>query len=60
MWSATGFCPGAASTQYIYNDLPLHIANSKVVCDVFADGNSINSCGTYMESVQCCLHGRLK
>ena len=37
------------------NDLPLHITNSKVVCDFFANDNSIHSCGTDVESVHCCL-----
>ena len=36
------------------NDLPLHITDSKVVCDLFAD-NSIHSSGTDVESVQYCL-----
>ena len=34
------------------NDLPLHILNTKVVCDLFADENLIHSCGTNVESVQ--------
>ena len=34
------------------NDLPLHILNTKVVCDLFADDNSIHSRGTNVESVQ--------
>ena len=34
------------------NDLPLHILNTKVVCDLFADNNSIHSRGTNVESVQ--------
>ena len=37
------------------NDLPLHILNTKVVCDLFADDNSIHSRGTNVESVQCSL-----
>ena len=37
------------------NDLPLHITNFKVVCDLFADNISIHACGTDFESVQCCL-----
>ncbi|WP_419598339.1 reverse transcriptase domain-containing protein [Thiolapillus sp.] len=41
------------------NDLPLHITNSKVVCDLFADDNSIHSCGTDVESIQCCLQESL-
>ena len=34
------------------NDLPLHILNTKVVPDLFADDNSIHSRGTNVESVQ--------
>ena len=34
------------------NDLPLHTLNTKVVCDLFADDNSIHSRGTNVESVQ--------
>ena len=34
------------------NDLPLHILNTKVVCDHFADDNSTHSRGTNVESVQ--------
>ena len=37
------------------NDLPLHITNTKVVCELFADDNSIHSCGTDVESIQCSL-----
>ena len=37
------------------DDLPLHITNSKVVCDLSADDNSIHLRGTDSESVQCCL-----
>ena len=36
-------------------DIPLHILNTKVVCDVFADDNSIHPRGTNVESVQCSL-----
>ena len=34
------------------NDLPIHILNTKFVCDLFADDNSIHSRGTNVESVQ--------
>ena len=34
------------------NDLPLHILNTKVVCELSADINSIHSRGTNVESVQ--------
>ena len=34
---------------------PLHILNTKVVCHLFADDNSIHSRGTNVESVQCSL-----
>ena len=51
MWSTTGFCPGATSIQD-NNDLPLHITNSKVVCDLFADDDSIHSYGTAVESAR--------
>ena len=36
------------------DDVPLHITNSKVICDLCADGNSIHSYGTDVESVHCC------
>ena len=39
----------------IYLLMPLHITNTKVVCELFADVNSIHSCGTDVESIQCSL-----
>ena len=41
---------------YIFiNDLPLNITNDNVVCDLFADDNSIHSCGSDLQSVQTSL-----
>ena len=37
------------------NDLPLNITNDNVVCDLFADDNSIHSCGSDLQSVQTSL-----
>ena len=37
------------------NDLPLHILNTKIVCDLFADDNSIHSRETNVESIQSSL-----
>ena len=37
------------------NDLPLNITNDNVVCDLFADDNSIHSCGSNLQSVQTSL-----
>ena len=37
------------------NDLPLKITNDNVVCDLFADDNSIHSCGSDLQSVQTFL-----
>ena len=34
------------------NDLPLHITNENVVCDIFADDNFIHSCGSDLQSIQ--------
>ena len=34
------------------NDLPLHITDENVVCDLFADDNSIHSCGSDLQSIQ--------
>ena len=42
------------------NDLPLNITNDNVVCDLFADDNSIHSCGSDLQSVQTFLQERLK
>ena len=41
------------------NDLPLHILNTKAVCDLFADDNSIHSRVTNVESVQFSLQDGL-
>ena len=32
---------------------------TKLVCDLSMDDNSIHSCGTDVESVECCLRGGL-
>ena len=37
------------------NDLPLNVTNENFVCDLFADDNSIYSCGTDLRSVQTSL-----
>lgn len=34
------------------NDLPLHISNNNVACDLFADDNSLHTCGADLDSVQ--------
>ena len=41
------------------NDLPQHIINDNVVCDLFADDNSIHSCGSDLQSVQTFLQESL-
>ena len=52
MRSTTGLYSGPLLFSIFINDLPLHILNTKVECDLFADDNSIHSRGTNMESVQ--------
>ena len=37
------------------NDLPLNITNDNAICDLFADDNSIHSCGSDLQSVQTSL-----
>ena len=37
------------------NDLPLHIINDNVVCDIFADDNFIHSFGSDLQSFQTFL-----
>ena len=41
------------------NDLPLNITNDNVVCYLFADDNSIHSCGSNLQSVQIFLQESL-
>ena len=43
---------GSLLFSIFINDLPLHMLNTKVVYDLFADDNSIHSRGTHLESVQ--------
>ena len=51
----TGICIGSTSILHIYYDLPLNITNDSVVCHLFADDNSIHSCGSQHQSVQTFL-----
>ena len=51
---------GALLFNLFVNDLPLHITNTTVVCELFADDNSIHLCGTDVESIQCSLQERRK
>ena len=53
MWCAAGLSPtGPLLSNLFINDLPLHITNTKVVCELFTDDNSIYSCGTDVASSQ--------
>ena len=47
-----GFVLGPLLISIFINDLPLHILNTKVACDLFAGDNLIHSRGTNVESVQ--------
>ena len=47
-----GFVLGPLLFCIFINDLPLNITNDKVVCDLFADDDSIHSCGSDLQSVQ--------
>ena len=50
-WSSTGFCRRANFIYLSLNDLPLHITNTKVVCQLFADDNSIHTCGCRINQI---------